>query len=170
MNKNTALLIVDTQQELFERNKSIYNEDILIRNINRLEYAARKAGRPVVYIQHESSGFLKKNTPGWQLHKGLNPHKGDLFVGKKEGNAFFETLLHDLLKERGITRVVVCGLLSQLCVRRTCFGALELGYETVVAADAHSNWSKYPEKTIADVNRKIAKSGGKDIRTEDIVF
>ena len=91
INYHTALLIVDVQIWIFERQDPVYNEDILIKNINLLEEYAHTNSLPVTYIQHESSGYMKKNSPGWKLHNGLNPQSNDLFIGKTKGNAFFET-------------------------------------------------------------------------------
>ena len=141
----------------------------LINNINMLEEYAHNSHVPVVYIQHESSGFMKKNTPGWQLHKGLNPQPGDTFIGKRKGNSFFETPLHTFLQEMEIKRVLICGLLSQQCILKTTLGALELGYETILVSDAHSNSGMYPEKNINIANRTVERAGALLMPTIDIV-
>ncbi|MBN1410706.1 MAG: isochorismatase family protein [Spirochaetales bacterium] len=164
----TALLIVDVQTGIFNRKKPVFEPDALINRINGLINKAHNTGSPVVFIQHESSGFLKKNSPGWELHPGLLPGKDDLFIGKKEGNSFFETPLHERLKELNIDRVVVCGLLSGLCVQRTCIGALKLGYETVLVADGHSNMAKEPLKTIEKVHKDIHARGAAVVNSADL--
>jgi nicotinamidase-related amidase len=168
--KQTALLIVDVQIGIFERSNPVYNEEYLITKINELEAFARTNDIPIVYIQHESSGFLKKGSQGWQLHPGLHPNDADLFIEKKEGNSFFETPLQALLAERKINTVLVCGLLSGLCVQRTCLGAIELGYDTILVADAHSNMSKKnPRLTIDKVNKTSARAGAKVISVEKVL-
>lgn len=166
---HSALLIVDVQAWIFQRQDPIYHEDMLITNINKLEEYAHYHTIPVLYIQHESSGNLQKHSPGWQLHAGLHPHAGDLFIGKRKGNAFFETPLHGLLQERHITRVLICGLLSQQCILKTALGALELGYETVLVSDAHSNSGMYPEKNMNTVHKTVEKAGAHLMKTEDLV-
>ena len=135
----TALLIVDVQKGIFERKSPVFDSDGLISRINCLTDKAHKRSIPVVYIQHESSGFLKKNSDGWQIHPGLNPQKSDFFIEKKEGNSFYETPLHEILNQRQIKRVFICGLLSQLCVQRTCLGALGLGYAMEPAQDRNGS-------------------------------
>jgi nicotinamidase/pyrazinamidase len=47
-----------------------------------------------------------------------------------------ETELHDLLRRRGVTRVVVGGLATDYCVVETALDALRLGYETVLLTEA----------------------------------
>jgi nicotinamidase-related amidase len=165
----SAVLIVDVQTWIFHRQDPVYQEDRLIANINTLEAYAQHQMMPVVYIQHESSGHLKKHSPGWQLHAGLHPHTGDLFLGKRQGNAFVETPLHDLLQERHITRVLICGLLTQQCIVKTVLGAVELGYETVLVSDAHSNSGMYPEKNIKTVHKRVEKAGAHLMTTGEIV-
>ncbi len=168
ISRQAALIIVDVQRWLFERQDPIYNENILIKNINMLEEYAHTNSLLVVYVQHESSGKMKNNSPGWELHKGLNPKSNDFFIGKRKGNAFFETSLHTLLQDKNITLTIVCGLLSQQCIQKTTLGALELGYETILVSDAHSNSGMYPLKNITMVNKNAETAGATLMTTIDI--
>lgn len=165
----SALLIIDVQAWIFERQDPIYNEDSLIKNINMLEVYAHNNSFPVTYIQHESSGNMKKNSSGWKLHKGLNPQPDDIFIGKRKGNSFYETPLHAILQEKKICRVLICGLLSQQCILKTTLGALDLGYETILLSDAHSNSGMYPLKNISMVHKTVKKAGAILLSTADVI-
>lgn len=46
------------------------------------------------------------------------------------------TELDALLRERGVERVVVCGLATDYCVKATALDARRLGFETYILADA----------------------------------
>jgi nicotinamidase/pyrazinamidase len=46
------------------------------------------------------------------------------------------TELEGLLRSRGITRVVVCGLATDYCVSATALDAVRLGFATTVLTDA----------------------------------
>jgi nicotinamidase/pyrazinamidase len=46
------------------------------------------------------------------------------------------TGLHDLLRERGVKRVVIAGLALDYCVKETALDAVGLGYDTVVVRSA----------------------------------
>jgi nicotinamidase/pyrazinamidase len=46
------------------------------------------------------------------------------------------TELDALLRERGVSRVVVCGLATDYCVNATALDAIDLGYETFFLEDA----------------------------------
>jgi nicotinamidase/pyrazinamidase len=46
------------------------------------------------------------------------------------------TELEGLLRERGVSRVVVCGLATDYCVRATALDAVRLGFTTILLRDA----------------------------------
>ena len=46
------------------------------------------------------------------------------------------TALDGILRERGVSRVVVCGLATDYCVNATALDAIQLGYETFFLEDA----------------------------------
>ena len=67
-------------------------------------------------------------------------------------------------------RVVVCGLVTQGCVKATTLGALELGYRVVLAGDAHSSYSKDAQKLIAQWNATLAQAGAEVHLAAEIEF
>ncbi len=73
-----------------------------------------------------------------RIHKGANGEDGysgftmrDPLTGETLG-----TELEGLLRDRGITRVVVVGLATDYCVKATALDAAALGFETAVLTDA----------------------------------
>jgi nicotinamidase-related amidase len=46
------------------------------------------------------------------------------------------TELEDLLRQRAVTDVVICGLATDYCVRATALDAMRLGFGTMVMTDA----------------------------------
>jgi nicotinamidase/pyrazinamidase len=46
------------------------------------------------------------------------------------------TELEGLLRERGVERIVVCGLATDYCVKETALDAARLGFETALLVDA----------------------------------
>jgi nicotinamidase-related amidase len=135
----TALLVVDVQQALCTGEEAAADIDAVIERINALIARARAEGVPIVFIQHEDvAGSLELDSAGWQLAAGLHARTEDLRVRKTRPNSFDGTDLGALLKDHGVSRVVVCGLQTDHCVDGTVRGALALGYDVVLAADAHS--------------------------------
>jgi nicotinamidase-related amidase len=135
----TALLVIDVQQAMCAGEWAAFDIDRVIERINAVSAQARAAGSPVVLVQHEEDdGPLKHGTDGWQLAEALATHPADLRVRKQTPNSFHRTDLHPLLQGRGITQLVICGLQSEFCVDSTVRGALALGYDVVLVADAHT--------------------------------
>jgi nicotinamidase-related amidase len=135
----TALLIIDVQRALCTGEEAAFDIDRVIARINELGGRARSAGVPVVLVQHEEGeGPLQFNTHGWQFADALVTRPEDLRLRKTAPDSFHRTDLHRLLQERTVTRLVICGLQTDFCVDTTVRRALALGYDVVLAADAHS--------------------------------
>jgi nicotinamidase-related amidase len=162
----TALLVVDVQQALCTGEEAAFDIDRVIERINALVAKARSAGAPVVWIQHdEEGGPLQFDSVGWQLAQGLRVDaREDLRVRKTSPDSFNGTGLQQLLNERGVTKLVVCGLQTDCCVNATVRGAAGLGYQVVLAADAHSTVDNgAAAQVIADHNKALATSLGASI-------
>jgi nicotinamidase-related amidase len=168
--KKSALLVIDTQIGLFERPTPVFRADEFLKAIGSLIARARKAGIPVVFIQHENTGTLKADSATWRLHPGLDARDEDLFIRKKHGNSFQETQLDAELKKRGINRVIITGMVTNHCVRDGCLGAKELGYEVTLAGDGHSNSAKEAARVIKEINAEIAGEGIAVLPAAEIAF
>lgn len=155
----TALLIIDVQQGLFHKPTPIYKAKELLQNITALVGKARRAGVPVYYIQHSGKGGLEKGSGGWELHPQLPPIDEDHIIHKEHGNAFEETILEDVLASENIGTLVMAGLVTHGCVKSTCLGAKELGYQVTLVKDAHSNFSQTASQVIEKWNRILGKEG-----------
>ena len=135
----TALLAIDVQRALCTGDYAAFDIERVIERINTIAAQARSTGAPVVFIQHEEAeGPLQADSAGWQLADGLSVSTQDLRVRKTACDSFHETGLQALLQQRGITRLVVCGLQTDFCVDTTVRRALALGYGVALVADAHS--------------------------------
>jgi nicotinamidase-related amidase len=166
----SALLVIDVQRGLFEKSTPIYRGGQVLAAIDTLVERAHAAGAPVVYVQHCSERVLPRGSNEWQLHAALQPASGDLLVEKEHGNAFEATPLAGLLQERGVTQVVVAGLVTHGCVQATCLGAKVLGYAVVLAADAHSSYARDAAARIDDWNARLATEGVDVAPTAEIRF
>jgi nicotinamidase/pyrazinamidase len=79
-----------------------------------------------------------QGTPGAELHPSLDRSKVDVVLdaGREpdmEGYSGFEdTDLERLLRDRGIDRLTIVGLATDVCVRHTALEALRLGFDVEV--------------------------------------
>ena len=60
----------------------------------------------------------------------------DVLVEKNKDSGFFETDLHERLRELGVDTVVITGMQTQICVQTTAADAFFRGYNVIVPADA----------------------------------
>lgn len=89
-----------------------------------------------------------QGTPGAAFHPALDTTRAELVIRKgfrpqiDSYSAFFEndrttpTGLAGYLRERGFTRVVLCGLATDFCVAYSAIDARRLGFDTVVLQEA----------------------------------
>ena len=159
-NPVSALLVVDVQQGLFIKSTPVYRAEALLDNINLLIGRARQGGAPIFFIQHSSDKLLLHGTPEWELHPRIQPQADECRLEKHHSNAFEGTTLKAELDGLGVTRVVVCGLVTHGCVKAACLGALELGYQVLLVQDAHSSYSKDAADLIEKVNGLVRQAGG----------
>ena len=166
----TALLIIDVQQALCSGEYECFEIGRVINTINDLSARARKTGVPVVLIQHEESGSpLAHGAAGWQLAEGLETSPKDLRVRKTTGDSFYQTNLQKLLPKEDFERLVICGLQTDYCVNATVRQALKLGYDVVLAGDAHStvdNGNLTAEDIIAEHNKDLKRLTGSVARID----
>lgn len=135
----TALLIIDVQRALCAGEYECFDIERVIANINGLSARARDAGMPVILIQHEEVGSpLAHDAEGWQLAESLDTSPKDQRVRKTTPDSFYKTNLQKLLPLEDFERLIICGLQTDYCINATVRQALTLGYEVVLAADAHS--------------------------------
>jgi ureidoacrylate peracid hydrolase len=68
----------------------------------------------------------------------LAPEPGDIVVTKHRYSGFFETELDDVLRELGVTHLLVAGCTTSVCVESTVRDATFLDYACVVLEDCTS--------------------------------
>ncbi|MGB8010366.1 MAG: cysteine hydrolase family protein [Terriglobales bacterium] len=141
----TALLVIDVQRGIVDdpslvRKKEINQAlDDTVARIAGLIVRARAASVRVIFVQHDGSRGhrLEPGTSGWPLRPEIAPQAGEPVIRKRACDAFFETTLGAELAAAGITRLVICGCMTQYCVDTTVRRAVSLGYDVVLAADGH---------------------------------
>lgn len=146
--KKYALLVIDCQNYFFERSSPAYLPDSnkIISKINLLIEMARKKKWPVIYTSHTAPskpGNLMaeqwEHLPsGWEseLYDKLNIASGSHKLKKEYFSAFFKTRLDSLLKRKNIDNLVICGVMTHLCVDTTVRHGFMLGYRSILVSDA----------------------------------
>jgi nicotinamidase/pyrazinamidase len=160
----TGLIVVDVQNDFADPNGSLYvaEGEVVVPVANGQIADAEAAGALTVYTQDwhpESTPHFEKDGGLWPVHCvhdtwGAMFHPDLRVVGDvvrkgtrgEDGYSAFSvrdplsgdtapTILHGLLAERGVERIVICGLATDFCVVETVTDARALGYPVVVIRD-----------------------------------
>ncbi|MGQ0841249.1 cysteine hydrolase family protein [Actinokineospora sp.] len=136
----TALLMIDVQRGLDDPYWGPRNNPDAESNIRALLDGWADAGQPIVLVRHDSvteGSPLVPGKPGNAFKPELDGARPDLLFGKSVSSAFHgEVDLHAWLTRRGIDRLVLAGIQTNMCVETSARVAGSLGYDVRVALDA----------------------------------
>ena len=161
----TALIVVDVQNDFADPagSLSVARAGRILPRINAEVAAARAAGATVAYTQDwhpESTPHFAKDGGIWPVHcvadtwgaelhpalaiegevirKGANGEDGYSGFTMRDpvSGEMMPTPLEGMLRERRVSRVVICGLATDYCVNATALDARRLGFETQVLMNA----------------------------------
>ena len=148
----SALLVIDLQRYFFEPESPAF----LAGAANVLPYARaligafRAEGRPVVFTRHEhrredagdqmrrwwGDKLPWKGDPLSELIGAILPERDETVIAKDRYSAFEGTSLDTLLRRQGIDTVVLCGVMTNLCVETTARDAFLKDFQPVIAENA----------------------------------
>jgi nicotinamidase-related amidase len=138
---NTALLIIDIQNDYFEGGTmTLVNSERAAENAGLLLEKFREEGWPVIHIQHiatkPTATFFLPGTKGAEIHKLVKPLPTEKIIIKHFPNSFRETELSDYLKQNSIENLVICGMMTHMCIDATTRGAKDFGFNCTLIGDA----------------------------------
>jgi nicotinamidase-related amidase len=135
-----ALVVIDVQESFRVRPLwATVSNPAVVERVGVLVDAARAAGDPVVWVLHAepgSGGDFDPVNGHVRLVSELAPAAGEPILTKTSHNAFTTTNLQQLLTQRGVTELTVCGLRTEQCVETTARVGSDLGYAVVFVTDA----------------------------------
>lgn len=163
-----ALLVIDLQRGLRSGSRIPPIDDVIDRAAH-LAKAFRSKQLPVVLVNctaqapgrteaRRSGDPVIDQAPDFaELVDELGAQAGDLLITKQRWGAFHDTGLDGMLRELGVTQVVVAGIATSVGVESTARAAYEHGYNVVLATDAMTDRS--PEAHINSIERIFPKLG-----------
>jgi nicotinamidase-related amidase len=139
-----ALVVIDLQKGIVGL-PTVHPATEIIARATRLARAFRERGLPVVLVNvagmapgRTDAGMPKVSRPAdWaELVPELEQQAGDYLVTKQRWGAFLDTSLHDDLRKRGVTQIILAGISTSAGVESTARSAYDLGYNVVLVVDA----------------------------------
>jgi nicotinamidase-related amidase len=132
----TAVLVVDVQQSEYT-DETIAEapemaqamRDRMLPALSRLVGSAREAGCEIIYTVIEALTEDGRD-------RSLDQQEDDIVLPKTSSGVFNSTNLTYLLRNMGLDRVIVAGLLTDQCVDMAVRDGADLGFYMICAADA----------------------------------
>jgi len=101
--------------------------------------------------------ILVRGEYGHDLIDELQPAPGEPVVDKPGKGAFYATDLDAMLRNKGVRRLVVCGVTTEVCVNTTVREANDRGYDCLVLEDCVGSY--FPEFQVAALAMIKAQGG-----------
>jgi nicotinamidase-related amidase len=148
----TALLLIDIQNFYFPGDRpGLVNAEQASLNAKEILEIFREKNQLVVHVRHKSN-------KGFEIHKNVEPIANEKVITKEEVNSFLGTDLLEYLKSNHISRLVIIGMQTQMCVEAAIRAAHDFGFECILVQDACATRDvKFMDRTVnaADVQTAV---------------
>ncbi|RLQ87428.1 cysteine hydrolase family protein [Notoacmeibacter ruber] len=133
-----VLISIDVQNEYVTGKLPLAGVEQAIERVAALLESARKAGTPIIHIQHRggAGGLFDPATDSFDIHEKAAPAEGEAVVEKSLPNSFAGTELAERLEATGRKELILCGFMTHMCVSATARSALDHGYRSTIVSDA----------------------------------
>lgn len=156
--EKAALLIIDVQEKILPVMQSPEN---LVTNIEKLVNGFKILNIPIYFTEQYPKG-LGPTSP-----RLTNLLAGTEAISKMSFSCFGAVELFNILRNKKITQIVVCGIESHVCVQQTVLDLLINDFQVNLAADAVSSRKIIDYETAL---RRMNEHGAEITTTESILF
>lgn len=153
--KNSALLIIDTQNFFIDSasHACIPSANIIIPVIKKLLEIYKKQNLPVIFTKHINTSLnaglmslwwkdlITENNDLSRITDTLNSNNS-IIIEKPQYDAFYNTSLESILRDKNITQLVITGLVTHLCCETTLRSAFVRGFTTFFPMDATATYNE----------------------------
>lgn len=135
-----GLIIVDIQNDYFKGGKHelVDPEQAAAQTVKVLNLFRNK-GWPIFHVKHlnarPGATFFIPNTEGSEIYKGINLLTGEDIIIKERPDSFLGTDLKEKLEEKGVDELVICGMMTHMCIDTTVRSASGFGYPVTLIED-----------------------------------
>ncbi|MEU1804561.1 isochorismatase family cysteine hydrolase [Streptomyces sp. NPDC019937] len=158
MDDDTALIVIDMINTYDHEDAELLLPSVreALPAVRKLVTRARKAGVEVIYVNdnfgrwrshHDELLDTALRSPHADLVEPVRPDEDSLFVVKARHSIFYETPLEYLLGQHGISRIVLCGQVTEQCV---LYSALDAHVRHLTVA--------VPYDAVAHIHRDLAEA------------
>eukprot|EP00536_Pseudo-nitzschia_multiseries_P010660 jgi/Psemu1/326114/estExt_fgenesh1_pg.C_3340001 len=162
--ESTALLIVDVQPEYWSNCPPVRKDfPDFPKHLKKTIDICRQRRAKIIWVRadyrHKHSPWLSQfermrgprnlgevpcdpSSPEFTWEEFATPEGGEVIIAKSSWSSTSNTALVDILRLACIETVLVCGLITSVCVQHSAFGIFEAGYRTLLVTDACADRGK----------------------------
>lgn len=134
----SALVIIDIQNFYFGPD-GLENPEQAADNTKQVLDCFRKHNLPIYHVQHMSEEMAalapEKREKAVDIYPLLAPMNGEKVYIKHAPSAFYKTGLSDDLLSQGVTHLVICGMMSHMCIDTSVRAAMDYGFTVTLIDD-----------------------------------
>jgi len=166
----SALLIIDMLNDFIEDGGALVVPDAkrIVPRIREILDDARQKGIPVIYVtdshrddDHEFRywpAHAISDTWGGEVIEDLRPFPAESIIPKRRYSAFFGTDLDTYLREKGVRKLYLTGVLTNICVYITAVEAAMRNYGVAVFTDAVASLSEETDRFIFQQLKEVVQA------------
>ena len=153
--ERSALLVLDMQRYFLDSQSHAFipSAPAIIPGIVKLINKCEGNGIPVILTQHQNSESDAGMMSTWwkdlmtpqsdynQIIDELKPGSNAALV-KSQYDAFYQTELEEILSEKAISQLVICGVMTHLCCETTARSAFVRGFEVFFTIDGTATYNE----------------------------
>ena len=153
--ERSALLVLDMQDYFLDPASHAYipSAEAILSGLSKLINAYVEAGLPVFFTRHTNTpidaglmaawwrDLIQPDDPLSQITSELDSSLGDV-MQKNQYDAFHQTGLHEQLIQRGVTQVVIGGVMTHLCCETTARAAFTRGLQVFFLLDGTATYNE----------------------------
>jgi isochorismate hydrolase len=153
--EHSALLVLDMQSFFLkpESHAFVPSAVAIVPGIQALMQAYARRGLPVFFTQHlntsQNAGLMgiwwrdviTAQNPLSEIVADMDLSAGHL-ISKSQYDAFYATCLEGSLREKCVSQVVICGVMTHLCCESTARSAFIRGFEVFFAVDGTATYNE----------------------------
>jgi len=173
--KDTALVLIDMQTDFLEKTgrvgqhyKDLTSVQSGMDGCERLLAACRQAGLTIAHSRSHRYGSVVRDDlvgtddEGYELHPRMRAREGEIVVDKWTFGAFASTFLERELRSRGVRRILLCGVLTNVCVFATASQAVDRFIPVCLVEDACAAFqTDWHQKALTLINEPQTQPGHK---------
>lgn len=158
---------IEHTEQFLERYRATGRSPILVQTIHD-----EQSTSPVWAMKYEEDEMdipCQPNTVGANFVDELRVQPTDLLITKHRYSAFYNTRLQTILRSNDVSRLIICGVNTNICVASTVHSAFNRDYDVTVLSDCTAATDPmYQDLFLSNMNDHFAViQSSDDIELED---